>query len=218
MKVNKYVVALSLLFVGVLSYSVMASDTDVFTYIKEGSVDKVSATLNNDGLNLEKRNLSGDTPVIVAARHGRLEILQLLVNAGANINALDRKKRDVLNIAITTRNPELARVALELGADPTLVTSVYDGGAIIYGSAKGAVEIVEMLIKAGAPLNRVNNLGWTPLLEVAILGNGSGKYISIANILIEAGADPSIPDRNGKTPFDHAKARGHDALAHILEL
>jgi len=141
----------------------------------------------------------------------------MLVKQGANINALDRKKRDVLNIAISTRNPELARTALQVGIDPTMVTSVYDGGAIIYGSAKGAVEIVDMLLKAGAPVNRINNLGWTALLEVAILGDGSEKYVSIAKMLIQAGADKTIKDKEGRTPFDHAESREHAELARVLE-
>ncbi|KAG1649051.1 Fructosamine kinase FrlD [Nymphon striatum] len=131
------------------------------------------AIVINQTSDLEAQNVQGDTAVITAARLGNLVAIEALVNAGADINALDRNKRDILNIAITTQNIDLARHALSLGADPTLVTSVYDGGAIIYGSAKGAVEIVEMLIAAGAPVNRVNNLGWTALLEVAILGDGS---------------------------------------------
>jgi len=166
--------------------------------------------------NLEERNAAGDTAVIVAAREGRIDILEQLVQHGANINALDLKKRDVLNIAVTTRNPDLARVALKLGADATMVTSVYDGGAIIYASAKGATDIVKMLLEAGAPVNRVNNLGWTALLEVAILGSDTKPYHDIAMQLIAAGADKSITDNDGKSPFDHARAKGYTELAKLL--
>ncbi|MGH1440308.1 MAG: ankyrin repeat domain-containing protein [Cellvibrionaceae bacterium] len=208
---------LSLLIIFGLSASVAFGQNLTFFFdIEKGSISKVSAKIKTNNTNLEQRNHLGDTAVIVAARNGQLEILRLLVENGANINALDSKKRDVLNIAISTRNPALAQLALQLGADPTMVTSVYDGGAIIYGSAKGAVEIVEMLIKAGAPVNRINNLGWTALLEVAILGNNSKEYIAIAQMLIAAGADRSIKDNEGKTAFDHAKDRGNHELAKIL--
>lgn len=198
-------------------YVVAAQNDEVFKYIKRGSIEKLKLNLNSQAIDLEQRNLIGDTPVIVAARNGNLDILRLLVKHGANINALDRKKRDVLNIAITSRNPELARTALQLGADPTMVTSVYKGGAIIYGSAKGAVEIVDMLIKAGAPVNRVNRLGWSALLEVAILGDGSQAYVTIAGMLIKAGGDKTIRDRDGQTPYDHAKSRGYSQLAEVLK-
>jgi len=198
-------------------FATMAQERSLFSLIPSESIESIEARLKTK-IDIETRNSEGDTAVLVAARNGRLDVLSLLVEYGANINAVDDKNRDVLNIAITTRNPKLAETALDLGADPTMVTSIYDGAAVIYGSAKGAVSIVEMLIKAGAPVNRINNVGWTALLEVAILGTGSEDYIAIADMLIAAGADKTIKDRHGKTAFDHAKLRGHEALALVLKI
>lgn len=206
--------------VAMLSLSIGAAhaqSADVFAALTSGSQAALVNALEHVS-DLEKVNAAGDTAVLVAARAGDLDALLALVQAGANVNAMDRKRRDVLNIAITTQNPALAELALSLGADPTMVTSVYDGAAIIYGSAKGAVEIVRMLTQAGAPVNRVNNLGWTALLEVAILGDGSKDYRDIAAMLIASGADPAIRDRDGRTAFDHAQAKGHAALARILSV
>ena len=217
MTFNRFTHTVLFVYLTSLSCSALSSGNDIFNHIEKGNVTKMMELVKAKVITLEAKNSDGDTAVIVAARHGQLEMLRFLVKNGANINILDRRKRDVLNIAITTKNPELVRVALDLGSDPTLVTSVYDGGAIIYGSAKGAVEIVELLIKAGAPVNRVNNLGWTALLEVAILGDGSENYISIAEMLIKAGADKTITDKEGKTPFDHASSKGHVKLARILK-
>jgi len=194
----------------------MAQTQDLYDQIVSGTLADIRAALGPD-VDIEKRNKAGDTAVLIAARNGRVDVLSLLVESGANINVLDLKKRDVLNIAITTNNPELARVALELGVDPAMITSVYEGGAIIYGAAKGAVEIVDMLIGVGAPLNRVNNLGWTALLEVAILGDGSSKYRRIAHALIEAGADKTVKDKQGMSAYDHAVLRGHDRLSQVLK-
>jgi len=199
-----------------ISNIVVAQDISFFELIRNGEISEIEAELQK-GVDIEKPDSRGDTAVLIAARGGRLDVLRLLVGRGANINALDVKKRDVINIAITTKNVELARVALELGADPAMVTSIYDGGAIIYGSAKGAVKIVDMLIEAGAPVNRVNNIGWTALLEVAILGDGTEDYITIATALIEAGADKTIKDSEGKSAFDHASLRGHEQLAQVLK-
>ncbi len=195
--------------------SAQAQSADIFDALKSGNRDTWTTAIKQT-TDFEKVNSAGDTAVIVAARAGNLDAFKALVQAGANVKVLDRNKRDVLNIAITTKNPPLAKLALSLGADPTRLTSRYEGSALIYGSAKGAVEIVEMLIEAGAPVNRINNLGWTALLEVAILGDGSKDYLEIAAMLIAAGADPAIQDRNGKTAFDHALSKGHNALARIL--
>jgi len=205
------------LLVGVMSYLTQDSyaQSKLHQQIPQNPIEQIETTLSAHR-DIEELDANGDTAVLIAARNGRIDVLRLLVKLGADINVLDRKKRDILNIAITTRNPELARVALELGADPTLVTSIYEGGAIIYGSAKGAVDIVEMLIGAGAPMNRINNIGLTALLEVAILGDGSNNYVKIAQMLVDAGADKTIQDRNGRSAFDHAISRGHKRLGHSV--
>ncbi len=209
-------IAVFLLIGPILSAQAQSNGSDFFAAVKSGDVSRLMAVLSDQHPDLELRDARGDTALLMAARQNDLKIVELLTKRGANINAMDAKRRDVLNIAISNKNPELARLALNLGSDPTLVTSVYDGAAVIYGSAKGEVEIIQMLVKAGAPVNRVNNLGWTALLEVAILGDGTEPYVEIAKVLTQAGADRAVEDKDGKTAFDHAVARGHTALAKVL--
>ena len=49
-----------------------------------------------------------------------------------------------------------------------------------------------------------------------ILGDGSERYRDIVRILLDAGADPTIPDRNGVTAIEHARAEGQESIAHLL--
>ena len=65
-------------------------------------------------------------------------------------------------------------------------------------------------------MNHVNNLGWTALLEAVILGDGSPPYQEIVRILLGAGADRELADRDGLTALDHARAQGQDAVANLL--
>ncbi|WP_208978230.1 ankyrin repeat domain-containing protein [Pseudovibrio denitrificans] len=74
-----------------------------------------------------------------------------------------------------------------------------------------------MLIDAGAPLDHVNNLGWTALLEATILGDGSEPYQAIVEKLVDAGASKTIADRNGNLPIDHARNKGHTEIVELLE-
>ena len=55
------------------------------------------------------------------------------------------------------------------------------------------------------------------MLEAVILGDGSRAYQQIVRILLDAGADPTIVDKDGTTPLQHAEARGQREVAQILE-
>jgi ankyrin repeat protein len=52
-------------------------------------------------------------------------------------------------------------------------------------------------------------------MEAVILGDGGPVYLDIVKVLLDAGADPSIPDNDGVTPLEHARTRGFDALADL---
>lgn len=195
---------------------VAKADNLIFKAIAEGNQTALKASLETT-TDIEGRNSQGDTPLLAAARSGNLVLMALLLRHGADINALDSTRRDILNIAISQGNSDMVRWALDNNIDPTMVTSVYSGSALIYACHQGQVEIVAMLIDAGAPLDRVNNLGWTALLETTILGDGSAAYQKIASLLVRAGADKTIADRDGKTPLAHARARSHTKVAAILE-
>ncbi|MEO5789281.1 MAG: hypothetical protein ABIW77_04125, partial [Gelidibacter sp.] len=67
------------------------------------------------------------------------------------------------------------------------------------------------------PIDHVNRLGWTALMEAVILGDGSKKYQQIVKILKDAGARMDIPDFDGITPLQHAKARGFHEIVRIMD-
>ena len=97
------------------------------------------------------------------------------------------------------------------------MTSRYDGTALIAAAHLGHTEAVKILIAAKAPLNHVNNLGWTALMEAVVLGNGGKNHTDTLRALVEAGADVNIADRQGNTPLQHARRRGYVQMARILE-
>jgi len=206
------------LFLGLFFSMPCLANTDsgaLFKAINAKDVQLVSNYLTAETVN--KKNPQGDTPILASARLGDIKTMELLLSRGADINALDARFRDIANIAISNQNPQMVEWALKHGLDATMVTSVYQGSALIYACHQGAVEIVDMLVSAGAPLDRKNNIGWTALLEATILGDGSKPYQDIVQILVNAGADISIADRDGMTPLDHAKSRQHSEIVTILE-
>ena len=76
--------------------------------------------------------------------------------------------------------------------------------------------MVRRLIEAGAPLDHVNNLGWTALMEAVVLGDGGSDHQACVQALVDAGADPSIADRGGITPLEHARSRGYTEIVELI--
>ena len=90
--------------------------------------------------------------------------------------------------------------------------------ALIPASDRGHVEYVRaILAETEIDVDHVNRLGWTALLEAVILGDGGPDHVEIVRLLLDAGADRSIADRDGVTALEHARERGYDELVALLE-
>ena len=87
-------------------------------------------------------------------------------------------------------------------------TNRFGGTALIPASEHGYTETVRILINAGVPLDHVNDLGWTAMLEAIVLNDGSADQVDVVRQLIGAGADTSIRDKNGRTPRSPGRSRG----------
>jgi ankyrin repeat protein len=157
------------------------------------------------------------TPLHVAAFLRQYAAARALLRLGANPNALDAERYDIITIAAVNNDLELLQIALDGGGNARAITSPYDGTALIAAAHRGHVEIVRALIAAKAPLNHVNNLGWTALLEAVVLGNGGSNHTAVVEALVKAGADVNVPDRHGSTALGHARTRGYSQIARILE-
>ena len=76
---------------------------------------------------------------------------------------------------------------------------------------------MRQLIAAGAPLDHVNNLGWTALIESIVLGDGGPRHQATLAALLDAGASTTLADRAGRTPLQLARDRGHRDMVRMLE-
>lgn len=130
---------------------------------------------------------------------------------------MDHQRYDVVTIAAVKNDVKMVTLALQLGGDPEAITSPFDGTALIAAAHLGHVDVVETLIEANAPLDHINNLDWTALIEAVVLGDGGRAHIETVRLLVEAGANKSIADRDGRTPLEHAKARGYEEIVAILK-
>ena len=168
------------------------------------------------GENANARDPYRRTPLHVAAYGAHHAAMRVLVAGGADPNALERDRYDIVTVAAVANDVATLRIALELGASAKNVTSRYDGTALIAAAHLGHAEVVRVLTRAGAPLDHVNNLGWTALIESIVLGDGGERHTETLKVLIDAGADVNLADRNGASPLALARSRRYEAMVKLL--
>ncbi|MCZ6798549.1 MAG: ankyrin repeat domain-containing protein, partial [Gammaproteobacteria bacterium] len=123
-----------------------------------------------------------DSPYLYAGAEGRLEILRMTLEYGADLSSINR----------------------------------YGGTALIPAAHHGHIQTVAELLQTDLDIDHVNDPGWTALLEAIILGDGGPVYIEIVRLLIDAGADVSLPDSNNVSPMVHATERGYTEIVKLL--
>ena len=169
------------------------------------------------GLPIDARDADGRTPVMAATAARRTQAVRVLVDAGADGDLRDNRLDNPFLYAGAEGLLDILRLVNEAGADPAL-TNRYGGIALIPACERGHVEVVRYLLaESDVDVDHVNNLGWTGLLEAIILADGDTAHQEIVRLLLEAGADPDLADRDGITPLAHARARGQAEIVAILE-
>ncbi len=176
----------------------------------------LAASVSRPG-DLDARDGNGRTPVHVAAFARQRDAIVMLAKAGANLESLENDRYDAVTIAAVADDEQTLRTLLALGASAKLTTSVYDGTALIAAAHLGHDGVVRQLIAAGAPLDHVNNLHWTAVIESIVLGNGGPRHQETLRALLASGASTRLTDRSGSTPLQLAKARGYQAMVQLLE-
>jgi ankyrin repeat protein len=166
---------------------------------------------------VDARDGHGRTALHVATFASQREAIKLLAAAGADLGALEHDRYDALTIAAVADDEQTLALLLELGASARLTTSRYDGTALIAAAHLGHDGVVRRLISAGAPLDHVNNLHWTAVIEAVVLGDGGPRHQACVRALVDAGADLSITDREGRTALQLARSRGFKEMVRILE-
>jgi uncharacterized protein len=220
----QFVVALIVVLLAALPASAQIAPTDVQLRAYGGLH---AAAARGDVADIEKRVAAGEdreavdarrrTPLHVAVFQKQHDAARALMRLGADPNRLESDRYDIITIAAVANDVPMLKIALAGGGDPKAVTSIYDGTALIAAAHLGHAEIVRTLIAAGAPLDHVNNLNWTALIESIVLGDGGSNHTETLRALVEAGADVNIPDGRGATPLRLARSRGYRDMVAILE-
>lgn len=187
----------------------------LFTAAARGDVAGARAALAAEA-DLDARNDRQQTPLLVATKAQQSKVAVLLLEAGADPDAKDAMSDSAFLYAGAEGYDEILRATLRHGAN-VKSTNRFGGTALIPASEHGHTETVRILINAGVPLDHVNDLGWTAMLEAIVLNDGSADQVDVVRQLIGAGADPSIRDKNGRTPRALAAAKGYREIVAVID-
>jgi len=189
--------------------------TGLFAAAALGNSASIKAVLAK-GQDPDIRDPYRRTPLHVAAYGRHHDAMRALVAGGADPNALEHDRYDIVTIAAVANDVPTLRLSLQLGASAKNITSRYNGTALIAAAHLGHAEVVRTLIRANAPLDHVNNLGWTALIESIVLGDGGPRHTDTLKALIDAGANVNLADRDGVTPLALARLRRYAAMSKLL--
>ncbi|KAL3930756.1 MAG: hypothetical protein SGPRY_001400, partial [Prymnesium sp.] len=145
----------------------------------------------------------------VSASEGKLDVVQLLLDLGANPNQSDRWGGSPLDDAQRQRYPDLAKLIRQRGGR----TGVKDHGiALITAAANGAEAEVLQLLDDGARVESIDYDSRGPLHLAASEG-----HTEVVKLLVKRGADVSAEDRWSSTPLDEAERRGNEDCVSVLK-
>jgi ankyrin repeat protein len=194
----------------------MMQETPIINLVRKNDMTGVKLALDS-GVNVNTQDKRGRSLLLLATIDKQPEMAKLLVSYKADVNLQDGQQDSPFLYAGASGQTELVRLFLENGARFDIFNR-YNGTALIPACERGHLETVKVLVKTkGFPINHVNRLGWTALMEAVILGNGTKKYQEIVQILKDNDADLSIPDHAGKTPLQHAESLGFEEIVRILK-
>lgn len=191
------------------------SDHEMFAAAARGDAAALTRLIAA-GRPVDPRDAAGQTPLLVAVANDRLDAAVALIEAGASVNAQAANMDTPWMLAGALGRAEMLRRMIPKGPDFAL-RNRFGGNALIPACERAHVEAVAVLLTSGIDVNHVNNLGWTCLLEIVILGDGGPRHAETARLVLAAGADPNIADKDGVTPLAHARRKGQDAVARLIE-
>jgi ankyrin repeat protein/archaellum biogenesis ATPase FlaH len=181
------------------------------------------------------------TPLFSAATKGRSGVVEMLLNRGASVSAIDERGWTALFAAANNGHAEMARQLIVHGADVKVVDydaksplwvaarggfpkviqvllehgadlSVADGGTpLIIATEEGHIETVRYILDQGVGMSKEENNGWSPLNSAAL-----GGHQAIVQLFIERGSDVSVEDKSGSNALWLASFGGHTDIVRFL--
>ncbi len=179
---------IALIFMALALLALAPADTPISEAVRRGDADAVR-TLLRDGADVNASAGDGMTALHWAADAGEVEIANILIDAGANVDAVTRLgDYTPLHLASRQGSASLIEALLEAGASPNSNSTAGGSSALHFAAGAGSVAAIKTLLEHGAEVNgRESSRGQTPLMFAAAKGRADAIRALLAN-----GADPAL--------------------------
>lgn len=173
---------------GVLLSGATLLDSPVADAAMDGDIEAVRALLT-EGADVNAPQGDGMTALHWAAEAGDVEMVGMLLYAGANLQGVTRLgDYTPLHLASKAGKDRVVARLLEAGADPSAYTTTGEVTPLHFAAASGSVATVEALLDHGADVDVTESVrGQTPLMLAA-----GRNRVAVVQLLLDQGADPSI--------------------------
>jgi ankyrin repeat protein len=174
-------------------------ETALMVAARVGLADAVALLLDRGAVVDAKDPSFQQTALMIAVREDRPEVVKLLVGRGADVNTRTRVGATPAWVLPNSVPGFGHGVGIVRGGLPDRGSRAPIPGAmspLLYAARDGRLEIVRMLVGAGAGIDQVDANGITPLIE-AITNN----HVDVARFLVDGGADIRVADWYGRTPL-----------------
>lgn len=176
-----------------------------------GDINSVKEVLSNHSIDVNSTDYYGETPLFRAIYQDNIELAQLLLDNGADINIKSNNGETILYLScLNYADLSTINWLLEHGANPNITDNkgktaldvILDGGAFDY-----AYDIIETLVNHGAEVHDANRL---------LTGSCITDKVELAAKAIELGADINNSDWGGDTPLNFASSEGYLDIIEML--
>lgn len=206
----------------------------------------LKAKIDTNSKDLEDKSWYGKTALMIAAGLGYKDVVELLIKNGADVNAIDDKSRNILWTVIDSDKPDMIKLLADNKVNIEYIEPKDNANPLYYAFSYNKKECIKALLEAGANVNVIRKDSSVLQLAVfrdadsdiikMLIDKGANinfqdsvaKYTPLhmainlnrteaAKILIEAGTDLNIKDKNGFTPLKLAEIWDRNEIINILK-
>lgn len=179
--------------------------------VKEGDKEQVLVLAKTD-LDINERNAYETTALQLAARDGNLEIMEILIDNGADVNLGESwLKIAPLHVAARNGNIAMLKLLIENGADMNIENHT-GAKPIHYAARAGHSDVVDLLLAKGVDVNSRDAEDYTPLHNSTYNG-----HMDLTKLLLANGADVNATTYTGSTPLSCAQGAFHEDITALIE-